>query len=46
VNRYLSLDALVGDNLLDDTHREFQIGGLPESIQRSAYIQVTWRFGE
>jgi hypothetical protein len=35
--------AIVGDNLLHDSHREFQIGGPPESIERSAYVQITWR---
>ena len=38
--------SLVGDNLLHDTHREFQIGAPPENIERSVYAQVTWRFAE
>jgi iron complex outermembrane recepter protein len=38
--------SLVGDNLLHDTHREFQIGGPSESIERSVAAQVTWRFAQ
>ncbi len=38
--------ALVGDNLLHDAHQEFQIGGPPESIRRSALVQATWRFAD
>ena len=38
--------SIVGDNLLHDTHREFQIGGPAESIERSVFAQVTWRFVE
>ena len=35
--------AIVGDNLLHDTHREFQLGGPAEAVQRSVLAQVTWR---
>jgi len=38
--------SIVGDNLLHGTHQEFQIGGPPESIERSVYAQVTWRLAE
>ncbi len=38
--------AIVGDNLLHDSHQEFQIGGPAESIPRSVTAQVTWRFAE
>jgi hypothetical protein len=40
---------LVGQNLLDNAHREFLsptpgIDGFPEEINRSIYGNVTWRF--
>ena len=38
--------SLVGDNLLHDSHREFLIGAPSESIERSVYAQVTWRFAQ
>ena len=38
--------AIVGDNLLHASHREFQLGGPAESITRSVLAQVTWRFAE
>jgi iron complex outermembrane receptor protein len=38
--------AIVGDNLLHDAHREFQIGGPSESIERSVMARITWRFAE
>jgi len=37
--------AIVGDILLHDTHREFQLGGPAEAVQRSVLAQVTWRLG-
>lgn len=39
--------ALMGQNLLDDTHVEFDptgVGSVPTRIQRGAYAKVTWRF--
>ncbi len=38
--------SVVGDSLLHDIHREFQIGGPPESVRRAVYAQVTWRFAD
>ena len=38
--------AIVGDNLLHDSHQEFVIGAPAESIHRSGLVQVTWRYAD
>jgi len=40
--------SLVGQNLLDNRHPEwggiFGVPGMPTEVQRSGYVQATWRF--
>jgi iron complex outermembrane receptor protein len=36
--------ALVGQNLLHDSHPEFQVASQRNEIQRGVYLSLTWRF--
>ena len=36
--------ALVGQNLLHESHPEFQVASQRNEVQRGVYLSLTWRF--